>query len=113
VQDGLPFLIALGIIKETRICSICAIVSRKISKHFDDKHKKKDYTKNSTLKYEGIILRPGNGHYEINLVRSIFSNFFDIYICGLVKLLGFKTPASLQYIRSAVDHHKSWMIIQV
>jgi len=81
--------------------------------HMTQNHNGCDVSRNSERKYEDIFLRAGNGHYEINLVRSIMSNFFDIYIEDVAKLLGFKTPKSLEYCKSAADHHKSWQILQV
>jgi hypothetical protein len=79
----------------------------------EENHKGASIRKNSTLKYGDIVLRAGNGHYEINIVRSIFANFFEIFIEDVAVMLGFRTPKSLEYCKTATDHHKSWQILQV
>jgi len=81
--------------------------------HLKDTHNESDLYSNSERKYADIFLRAGNGHFEINLVRSIMNNFFDVYIEDIAKMLGFKTPKSLDYCKSGADHHKSWQILQV
>jgi hypothetical protein len=113
VQDGLPYKIALKLIRSMRVCELCETETKHIDQHMIDHHKGASAMKHSTAKFGNIVLRAGNGHYEINIVRSIFANFFHIYIEDIAKMLGFKTPNSLEYCKSAADHHKSWQILQV
>jgi hypothetical protein len=111
VQDGLPYCLAMDIIRNTMICKLCFEETKDIEKHFRDIHEGRNVQ--CSEKYFKIVLRPGNGHYEINLVRTIFNNFFDIYLRPIAKMLGFNSPASLDYCRTASDHHKSWEILEV
>lgn len=55
----------------------------------------------------------GAGHIEMNLVRTVFAEFFCIYIKPVAVMLGFVTPKSLEYCKAAADYHKSWQILQV
>jgi hypothetical protein len=110
-QDGLPYNLGVELLRNTAICNGCGETTTDITKHFRDEHPTKN--EHFKYKYEKLVLRAGNGHFEINLVRTIFNNFFDIYISEIAKSLGFRSPQSLSYCKSATDHHKSWQILQV
>lgn len=55
----------------------------------------------------------GAGHIELNLVRTIFREFFGIFIRPIAEKMGYASPRSMEYCRAAADHHKSWQILKV
>lgn len=136
--DGLPYCIASGIISKTLICETCKLTGTiaELEGHACDSSK-------PVPKYEKILLRPGifigaknsqiymyvcillhislfltsiltgAGHIEMNLVRTVFTEFFDVFIKPIAMMLGFVMPRSLDYCKAAGDHHKAWEILQV
>ena len=62
---------------------------------------------------QNILLLPGLGHYEINMVKCIFKLMWDPVIEDLAKLLGFKSVKALTSCQKCSDHHKAWQIIQI
>lgn len=105
VCDGAPYTIAANLIKDWKECKNCGIVGKNISCESTGHDIRK--------KFQKIVLKPGAGHMELNLVRSIFGAFFDIFIRPVAEMLGFTTPRALDYCKKALDHHKSWQILQV
>lgn len=102
VCDGAPYTVAANLLKDFEECDVC----QKSGRHLKCGHK----THNPFSK---IVLRPGAGHIELNLVRAIFKAFFEVFIEPVAIMLGFTTPRALDYCKKALDHHKSWQILQV
>ncbi|XP_071138418.1 uncharacterized protein [Mytilus edulis] len=62
------------------------------------------------VKYNNILLLPGPGHYEINMVKALFKLLWDVGLLDLAKMLGF---VSIKALQACQDHHKSWQILQI
>ncbi|KAK3098397.1 hypothetical protein FSP39_019148 [Pinctada imbricata] len=62
---------------------------------------------------QNIILLPGLGHYEINMVRCVFKILWSVVIEDLVKMLGFNSPRALSCIQRCSDHHKAWQVFTI
>ena len=60
-----------------------------------------------------LLLRAGGGHIEINMFRSFFYIYFDVFLQDIARLLGFQTQKALDYCKRANDHHKSWDILNI
>lgn len=41
--------------------------------------------------FDWVILRPGNGHYEMNMFKSFIEVNWDVFFGELAKLMGFKS----------------------
>ncbi|CAG7722319.1 unnamed protein product [Allacma fusca] len=106
--DGLPFTMATRLIADTHYCTTCKTQGSQLlmSQH-------RCLNSQIERKYAKIIMRPGYGHFEINFVRSIFKNYFDVFIGPIAKLFGFTSPNSLAFCKSAKDHHQSWQLLQI
>lgn len=63
--------------------------------------------------YGWLLLRPGGGHYEMNMVKSFFELVWPIFMMDLAKLMGFSSNRALDYCRKAQDHHKSWQLLEI
>lgn len=55
----------------------------------------------------------GAGHYEMNMVKSLFSGWFPLYLEPVAELLGFRSPKAKWYVQNCSDHHKAWQILEV
>ena len=57
------------------------------------------------LKY--LLLMPGPGHFEINMVKVLFKLLWPVGLKALGKLVGYKTEKALEYCHKSGDHHKA------
>lgn len=60
-----------------------------------------------------FIVSLGAGHYEINMVKALFSGWFALYLEPVTELLGFMTPKAKLFVQNCSDHHKAWQILEV
>ncbi len=54
-----------------------------------------------------LLLMPGPGHFEINIVKALFKLLWPVGLKALAKLVGYKTEKALEYCHKAGDHHKA------
>ena len=59
---------------------------------------------------QNILLLPGPGHIEINVLRALFKLMWPLGLEDLAKLLGFRTHKALTYALKVSDFHKSWQV---
>ncbi|XP_060557718.1 uncharacterized protein LOC132718104 isoform X2 [Ruditapes philippinarum] len=67
--------------------------------------------RNNDLK--DLLLIPGYGHLEMNVVKSCFKLLWDISLQDLAQMLGFRTPRALVCCQNCTDHHKAWMMLKI
>ncbi len=69
--------------------------------------------RDSTPQLHNILLLPGPGHIEMNVLRALFKLLWPLGLEQLAQLLGFKTPKALAYALKASDYHKSWQMLLI
>ena len=67
--------------------------------------------KDETLQH--ILLQPGLGHYEINMVKALFKLLWEVALSDLAQLMGYKSIKAQVACQNATDHHKSWQILHI
>lgn len=83
VCDGLPFGLCQQVIKNTYRCKLCPGSS-------DSFNSKEDFRKHHTslhldleeeefLEFDWVILRPGNGHFEMNMCKTFVELNWDVF----------------------------------
>lgn len=55
----------------------------------------------------------GAGHYEMNMVKALFSGWFPLYLEPVTELMGFRSPKAKLCVENCTDHHKAWQILEV
>jgi hypothetical protein len=63
--------------------------------------------------FNWVVLRPGGGHFEINMIRSYFELNWEVFMKPLASLMCFRTEAALNYAKKAHDHHKLWDLFTI
>ena len=114
--DGLPYLLAAKVIDRTFVCPQCGECVNSGAEDFAahlERHGLPTDLVEQNRKYKHIILRPGLGHFEINMVKCIFKLLWIVLLSSVAKLLGFRSERALSYCKTASDHHKSWEILQI
>lgn len=106
---------ARKILMAVYVCEICDKETDtnyiSLEEHTKTVHPDKDgiYYK---LYFDNVILIPGAGHMDINMLRALLSLCQPIYLEYLVGLLGFCSQKANESINGG-DHHSNWQIFQI
>ena len=109
--DGVPYRIASEIIEHTKLCLLCnEIIDISISSEKD--HAKEKHSNCAKVQFDyyygNILLTPGAGHMERNLLLALFWTCSPIFIKDVADKLGFKSKAAEEFIANCGDHHLTW-----
>lgn len=109
-MDGSPHTICQKVLQEKLTCSECGAEFTTKDNHGEEMHMKP--TRDISLrKYDGLIVRPGCGHIEMMIVKSILNTFWEPFIRPIAQRTGYSSEAALDYCRKGGDHHKSWEML--
>ncbi|CAC5370814.1 unnamed protein product [Mytilus coruscus] len=119
VCDGLPFGLCKEVIAQTLRCRTCDRSEDSFHgqdqflQHHNNCHSEIPYTEKCQLKeFQWVILRPGNGHIEMNMMKSFTSLNWDVFMDELAKLMGFCSENAQKAAKNCTDNHKDWTIIE-
>ncbi|XP_069122376.1 uncharacterized protein [Argopecten irradians] len=102
--DGLPYTLGSRILENVFRCPDCPREFEDecdFSAHRDDFEHGGNVSLHHCRKYKNIILLPGLGHYEINMVKAVFKLLWPVCIVDLAKMLEFKTTKALASCENA------------
>jgi hypothetical protein len=63
--------------------------------------------------FQNLLLIPGLGHFEINMVKGLFKLAWHVLLSDMAKLMGFRTDRTLAYCQKASNHHKAWQMVLI
>ena len=113
--DGVPYGIASSIIDNTVVCSVCKqelnISKRPFSEHAEAEHPGQEVE--CTKLFDDVLLVPGTGHMEINLLRAVFALCKDICVDHIADLLGFRSKRAKEFITRGSNHHVTWQVFLI
>lgn len=121
-MDGLPFLIVVKVIEQTFICIACAkdVPSADCvsfyGKEWDDHLKAchhEDESVERVQEFDWVVLRIGPLHVEMNMVKTLFSVNWEVFISSLAKELGSTTDSALNYAKGAKNHHHAMTMLNI
>lgn len=72
-----------------------------------------DHVFNNNRKFKDVLLLPGPGHIEINMVKCVFKIFWHVFLKDLAMMLGYRSIKAVNACKEANDHHKSIPIIEI
>ncbi|XP_038068103.1 uncharacterized protein LOC119737671 [Patiria miniata] len=114
--DGVPYRIANLLIKNTIMCEVCNehidISVTPFDAHCEIKHPGV-YDIGSKKLLDDILLTPGAGHAEINLLRAIFSLTRVIFMEHIAGCLGFCSKRAKDFVIRGSNHHVTWQIFDI
>ena len=110
--DGVPYMISWNIIATFAICSGCKheCLKSEFSDHLQEHEGESPMPFN---RLERILLVPGAGHMEKNLLLAIFKMCKDIFMKDLAVKLGFRSQNAIAFIINCGDHHLSYQILTI
>ena len=59
------------------------------------------------------MLTPGILHIEMNSCKAFLGLNWEVFVCEVVKLLGFKSDRAISFAKKCSDHHKTWQILEI
>ncbi len=115
--DGLPYTIILSLIQEQIIClscnqSICG--QQAFQKHCTSVHA--DTPANDVMcarEFDWVLLRIGEGHYEMNLMKAFMELNWSVFMCTLTKKMGWTSENAQRAALHCYDNHKTWQLLLV
>lgn len=116
VCDGLPFGLCQHVIKNTCRCNLCPDSSDSFNskedfrKHHASLHL--DLEEEEFLEFDWVILRPGNGHFEMNMCKT-FVELNDVFFSELSRVMGFRSENAQRAAKKCSDHYKIWTLLQI
>jgi hypothetical protein len=97
--DGLPYGIGAKIIENYFTCPACSHDTKTgkqtFSKHMSQCHPDVQYDMNHCRTFKDLLLVPGLGHFEMNMVKGIFKLAWHILLSDMANMLGFRTDRAL------------------
>ena len=79
--------------------------------HHNNYHEGQKFTYFKEFSY--FYMRIGAGHYEHNLLKSLFEILWPIGLEKLCEIMGFSSPNSKEYAKKCKSHHLSWELLLV
>ena len=63
--------------------------------------------------FDWALLHTGDGHYEMNLLKSFFELNWDICLKQLAQKMGWVSEMALKSAKNCYDNHKTWQMFQI
>ena len=113
--DGSPYVLCLRLILSTYLCDTCGVSVMgipAIDQHLQN-HSADNSTPTYTLEFDWVLLIPGPGHIEMNLVKSIVEFSWEIFWKQMAICLNFKSENAQKAAKRVSDHHKGWAMLSI
>ena len=111
--DGVPYSMADKLINNLVLCKVCNnhinTCKETIESHFIDIHSENTNVEFAKV-FDSILLVPGAGHIELNILRALFKFCRHVFLEILAQKLGFCSKKAKEFIINCGNHHLSWEI---
>lgn len=61
--------------------------------------------------FDWVMIHTGDGHYEMNLMKSFVELNWDGFMAVLAKRMGWTSEAALKAAKHCYDNHKTWQLV--
>ena len=111
--DAVPYLLGCKL-TDALTCVSCGeeVTRSEMKSHSEVHHNGNDSEVEFQQLFGNIFLRPGPGHIELNMARSLLKLLWEPYMQHFAVLLGFRSPRAQLIIHNGVDHHRSRQILR-
>ena len=105
-SDGIPYVHGSQLQDQLFHCTTCGDI-------INIKTQDKDLHQHTALSklFGNLLFRPGPGHIEIKMARTLLPYLWDPVLQAITKRLGFRTPRAQEVVKRGVDHHRSRQIL--
>ena len=111
--DGVPYGLCRRLIASMHICHKCDTSFNGMDAamhHCNTEHGGEPET---SPEFDWVLLQPGPGHIEINMVKSITELGWEIFWKELAMILNFTSEIALKCCKKVTDHHKGWTMCRI
>ena len=116
VCDGLPFNLCRRVISSTFLCPLCKESFNgkdEFMSHTENTHQMSQENVTLQKEFSWVLLQPGPGHVEINMVKGFVELTWDVFWKNMVMLFNFRSETALKYAKKVSDHHKGWTLCRI
>ena len=113
VCDGVPYNLCRRLVASTHICHTCNMSFNGMDSLVDHSNKHHDGVATGSREFDWVVLQPGAGNIEINMVKGVVELGWDINWKELAIILNFKSETALQCAKKVSDHHKGWTMCRI
>lgn len=113
--DGLPYGMILGITQAYTVCKECQegfLGMELFNQHTKTSHKDQVGIE-PVREFDWVVLRTGDGHYEMNLMKAFVELNWDVFHKMLAQKMGWKSEMALKCAKQCYDNHKTWQILMI
>ena len=106
-SDGVPYLYASKLQERLWWCKTCKeVIDISVDEH-------KQHQNNLVRALDYIILRPGPGHIELNMTKTLLDYLWDPLGRDVAKALGFRTQRAQEAVHHGIDLHRNVQVLHV
>ena len=113
-SDGVPYIFMHKLIESIYVCSMCQTEIDISKTSFEIHCLNCEHMNNDSdfhRLFDFIIPRPGPGHIEINMAKTLLSLLWKPFLCHFAVILGFRSSRAQDVVRTGIDHHRSRQIL--
>ena len=112
--DGLPYTMIFRLIQEYLTCAACD--KGFLGSELFEQHKKQHSELEEVhyiREFDWVLVHTGDGHYEMNMMKSFVELNWDVFMTLLVNRMGWTSEAAMRAAKLCYDNHKTWQLILV
>lgn len=112
--DGLPHGLVRRVVEEYFVCLECEEGFLGIKNVEDHEVKAHPNTRSRYVQeFDWVFLICGDGHYEMNLMKSFMELNWNVCMKSLVEVMGFRSEKAQKSALACSDNHKTWQLIMI
>ena len=112
VCDGLPYVLGYQIVERTFVCSTCnaTVYGKSECSTHEAEH---DQSCSFQQEFDWVLLQPGPGHIEMNMLKTFVKFSWPIFWETLVEVFNFRSEIAKKSAYKVSDHHKGMTLARI
>ena len=115
VCDGLPYVMGYQLIEKLYVCSVCK------DTHFGHTAGQKHQSGHEAVgqactlyqEFEWLLLQPGPGHIEMNMLKGFVKLMWIPYWETMVEIFNYRSENAKRSAKKVTDHHKGFTLARI
>ncbi len=109
--DGVPYDLSSRIL---RCCFRCIQCNKLLyGTKMCTEHKHIENHTNFEEEFKWLLLKPGPGHIEMNMLKALVELLWEVFWKEMVKIFNFTSEAALKSAKKVGDHHKGMTLARI
>ncbi len=109
--DGVPYDLASRILKCCFRCRDCNTLL--YGTDMCNEHKNATDHSDFLEEFKWLLLKPGPGHIEMNMLKALVELLWEVFWREMVKIFNFTSEAALKSAKKVGDHHKGMTLARI